>query len=53
MTNIENNTDKRSQQLSTATGLTTQSAKEEAFNKFQHLVKNLLKNLENHFLELM
>lgn len=49
MTNIENNTDKRSQQLFTATGLTTQSAKDEAFKQVSAFSEEFIKKLRESF----
>lgn len=46
MTNIENNTDKRSQQLFIATGLTTQSAKDDAFKQASAAQKIFLEKVE-------
>ena len=46
MINIENNTDKRSQQLFIATGLTTQSARDEAFKETSAAQKIFLEKVE-------
>lgn len=46
MTNIENNTDKRSQQLSTATGLTTQSARNDIVKQASAAKEAFLENME-------
>ncbi|MDU1912057.1 hypothetical protein [Fusobacterium sp.] len=46
MTNIENNIDKRFQQLSIATRLTTQSAKDDAFKQASAAKEAFLENME-------
>lgn len=49
MTNIENNTDKRFQQLSKVTGLTTQSAKDEAFKQASAFSEEFIKKFRESF----
>lgn len=49
MTNIEDNTDKRFQQLSKATGLTTQSAKDNTFKQASAFSEEFIKKFRESF----
>ena len=49
MTNIEDNIDKRFQQLSKAAGLTTQSAKDDAFKQASAVSEEFIKKFKESF----